>query len=335
MVFGNPRRPSAPGSPSPGTRPPARREPYGDFLVNAQGEDVVAGIRATDPLVGMADRFPRRTPSSSDVFSRLERHYRDMCDVEFTVEQDRLWILQTRAGKRSGAAACASPSTWSPTSTSPCRCPRPCGASPPTTWSRCCPPAPGHQASAVLTTGLGASPGAGRGRVYLTPDDAIAAADRGEDVILVRSETSPEDVHGMMVSRASSPPAGGLVSHAAVVARGLGHACGSSAPRPSRSGRTGSPVATSPVAEGDVISLDGSTGEVLLGDVGLGAVDDAAELESCSAGPTTSGGVASACGPTPTPPTTPDGRASCGGASACAGRSTCSSARSGCPSCGP
>ena len=217
----------APASASPATRPRARTSPYGDFLINAQGEDVVAGIRNTEDLDALGKHFPEINDELLDIFARLERHYRDMCDTEFTIEQGKLWMLQTRVGKRTGAAALrmavdmtkgtgkgdaaledlprrgADPGLRRP--------PRP-GAAPRSSSAQ----------GKVIAKGLAASPGAAVGAVYFTADDAEAAAERGEKVILVRSETSPEDVHGMMASQGILTARGGLVSHAAVVARGWG-----------------------------------------------------------------------------------------------------------------
>ena len=279
MVFGN--RDDRSGTGVGFTRDPATGAPgtYGDFLVNAQGEDVVAGIRITDPLATMGDRFPEAHAELLDIFARLERHYRDMCDVEFTVEQERLWLLQTRVGKRTGAAALrmavdmvAEPDIALTPSEALRRVSaehleqvlhRQLGD---------------HGGSRLLTTGLGASPGAAVGRVYLSSDDASAAADRGEAVILVRSETSPEDVHGMMVAEGILTARGGLVSHAAVVARGWGTPAVVGA-EAVEIGPHGFRVGDVTVAEGDVISLDGATGEVLLGEVDLGAVATPPELD--------------------------------------------------------
>ena len=164
----------------------------------------------------------RSTPSCSTIFDRLERHYRDMCDTEFTIEQGKLWMLQTRVGKRTGAAAlrmAVEMTTDKGVEDQPSR-------GRPARHRR--PPRPGAAPAVrrgdlkVIAKGLAASPGAAVGQAYFTADDAADAADRGEKVILVRSETSPEDVHGMQVSEGILTARGGLVSHAAVVARGWG-----------------------------------------------------------------------------------------------------------------
>jgi pyruvate,orthophosphate dikinase len=241
MVFGN--RDDRSGTGVGFTRDPATGapEPYGDFLVNAQGEDVVAGIRATDPLVGMADRLPEAHAELLDVFSRLERHYRDMCDVEFTVEQDRLWILQTRAGKRSGAAACASPSTWSPTSTSALSVPEALRRVSADHLSRCCTPSsrpPGERGPHHRPRGQ-----PGRSRRARVPELRRRRRGRdqwrGGDPRPVGDRAS-RSVHGMMVTEGIAPPAAGLVSHAGRGSPAGGGRRGSSGCRgPSRSGRDG------------------------------------------------------------------------------------------------
>src|SRR5580704_17194036 len=215
MVFGN--RDDTSGTGVGFTRDPATGAvgEYGDFLVNAQGEDVVAGIRNTEPLSALKEKFPDIHGELLSIFARLEAHYRDMCDTEFTIEQGKLWMLQTRVGKRTGRAALrmavdmAAEKTIHLTRAEALE--RITGEHleqvlhPQFTGS-------GHT---VLARGLGASPGAAVGRVYLTADDAQAAALRGEAVVLVRSETSPEDVHGMLASEGILTARGGLVSHAA------------------------------------------------------------------------------------------------------------------------
>ena len=205
MVFGN--RDDNCGTGVGFTRNAATGEnkPYGDFLVNAQGEDVVAGIRNTEDLEAHGDHFPKIHAELLDIFARLERHYRDMCDTEFTIEQGKLWMLQTRVGKRTGAAALRmavemtkgpeGAGRWKITKHEALharhrRSPRP-GAAPAV---RAAPARSSPRASPRRRARLSA-------RSYFTADDAADAADRGETSILVRNETSPEDVHGMMVSR--------------------------------------------------------------------------------------------------------------------------------------
>ena len=279
MVFGNRDDRSCTGVGF--TRDPATgaRGAYGDLLVNAQGEDVVAGIRAPDPLAVMAERFPAAHAELLVAFDRLERHYRDMCDVEFTVEQERLWLLQTRVGKRTGAAAVRmAVDMVDDDHIVLTRAEALQRVTADHLEQVLHPQLEPHAASRLLTTGLGASPGAAVGRVRLTSEDAAEAADRGEAVILVRVETSPEDVHGMMVSEGILTSRGGLVSHAAVVARGWGTPAVVGA-EALEIGRHGFKVGDVEVSDGDVISIDGTTGEVLLGEVGLTAVEPPPELE--------------------------------------------------------
>ncbi|HLX78390.1 MAG TPA: PEP/pyruvate-binding domain-containing protein, partial [Acidimicrobiales bacterium] len=264
MVFGN--RDDRSGTGVGFTRDPATGEnrPYGDFLVNAQGEDVVAGIRNTLPLSALGERFPAIYRELLDIFARLEEHYRDMCDTEFTIDSGKLWMLQTRVGKRTGAAAL--------------RMAVEMVADPVINLSK-------HEAvlrvSAehvdgvlhpqfagasfeVLTRGLGASPGAAVGKIYLSADRAAEAACAGEEVILVRAETSPDDVHGMLAAQGLLTARGGLVSHAAVVARGWGKPAvvGAHALQIEQDRFA---VGSTVVNEGDVISIDGTSGIVVLG----------------------------------------------------------------------
>ncbi len=256
MVFGN--RDERSGTGVGFTRDPATgaKGEYGDFLVNAQGEDVVAGIRNTEPLSALKDKFPKIHAELLAIFVRLERHYRDMCDTEFTIEQGKLWMLQTRVGKRTGRAALrmAVEMTTDPG----IRLTRAEAVQRVTAehLDQVLHPQFAGTGHTVLTTGLGASPGAAVGRVYLTADDAAAAAERGERVILVRTETSPEDVHGMLASEGILTARGGLVSHAAVVARGWGKPAVVGAEKVRITGRS-FVVGTTLVNEGDWISLDG------------------------------------------------------------------------------
>jgi len=284
MVFGN--RDDTSGTGVGFTRNAATGDsrPYGDFLVNAQGEDVVAGIRNTQTLDDMAQIFPSIHAELLNIFVRLEEHYHDMCDTEFTIEQGRLWMLQTRVGKRTGAAALKMAVDMTKGT-------KGSGGS---KWTISREEAvmrvtADHLDSvlhpqfrtrtAAIAKGLGASPGAAVGRVYFTADEAESAARRGEAVVLVRNETSPEDVHGMMVAEGILTARGGLVSHAAVVARGWGTPAvvGADAVRiDGREFRAGSTV----VRQGDVISLDGTTGEVMLGALELSAAEPPAEYHT-------------------------------------------------------
>jgi len=279
MVFGN--RDDQSGTGVGFTRDPATgaKGEYGDFLVNAQGEDVVAGIRNTEPLSALKDKFPKIHAELLAIFGRLERHYRDMCDTEFTIEQGKLWMLQTRVGKRTGRAALrmAVEMTTDPG----IRLTRGEAVERVTAehLDQVLHPQFAGTGHTVLTKGLGASPGAAVGRVYLTADDAAAAAERGERVILVRTETSPEDVHGMLAAEGILTARGGLVSHAAVVARGWGKPAVVGAEKVRIAGRSFS-VGATVVNEGDWISIDGAAGEVALGQVELAEAKASDEFET-------------------------------------------------------
>ena len=269
MVFGNKGDDSGTGVAF--TRDPATGEqrPYGDFLANAQGEDVVAGIRATEPIDAMANDFPEPHAQLLAVMHQLEQHYRDMCDIEFTVEQGRLFMLQVRVGKRTAAAALRMAVEMeqdalinqqeavlrvAPEQLDQLLHPR-------------FDPAVKYDA---LTKGLNASPGAAVGKVYFTPDDAAERHAAGEQVILVRPETSPDDVHGMIASEGILTSRGGLASHAALVARGWGKpaVCGAHELDIDIAGGQFT-VNGVTVRQGDVISINGTTGEVVLGSIPL------------------------------------------------------------------
>jgi pyruvate,orthophosphate dikinase len=277
MVFGN--RDDNSGTGVGFTRDPATgaQGEYGDFLVNAQGEDVVAGIRNTEPLVALRDRFPRIFKELTGIFGRLEAHYRDMCDTEFTIEQGKLWMLQTRVGKRTGRAALrmavdmTRQRGWKITREEALE--RVTGEH----LDQVLHPQFAEPPRHPLGKGLAASPGAAVGRVVLSADAAADAGHRGERVILVRNETSPEDVHGMIAAQGILTTRGGLVSHAAVVARGWGKPAvvGAEAVHLSAGGFT---VGSTRVAEGDFISIDGTTGEIALGEVPLKDVDPPEEF---------------------------------------------------------
>ena len=285
MVFGNRDDNSATGVGFTRNAATGENKPYGDFLINAQGEDVVAGIRNTETLDDMKREFPEIYEELLEIFRRLEAHYEDMCDTEFTIEQGKLWMLQTRVGKRTGAAALKMAVDMTKGT--------PKGAKSKGTWKISREEAVSrvtaehldsvlHPQFAKKTTpiakGLGASPGAAVGAVYFTADDAEAAAERGEDVILVRSETSPEDVHGMMASKGILTARGGLVSHAAVVARGWGTPAVVGA-EAIKFGDKQFTVGDTVVRQGDVISIDGTTGEVMLGALEMAGVKPPAEFD--------------------------------------------------------
>ena len=279
MVFGN--RDDASGTGVGFTRDPAtgQRGEYGDFLVNAQGEDVVAGIRNTQPLAALKDEFPPIHKELLAIFARLEAHYRDMCDTEFTIEQGKLWMLQTRVGKRTGSAALRMAVDMVGERTIKLTKAEAVGRVTGDHLDQVLHPQFAGSGYTVLTTGLGASPGAAVGQVYLTADDAQAAAERGEKVVLVRSETSPEDVHGMLAAEGILTARGGLVSHAAVVARGWGKPAvvGAEAVRITGSSFT---VGNTVVNQGDWISVDGTNGTVVLGQVPLSQGETPAEFET-------------------------------------------------------
>ena len=283
MVFGNRNDNSGTGVGFTRNAATGDNKPYGDFLVNAQGEDVVAGIRNTEDLDALHAKFPVIHGELMAIFDRLERHYSDMCDTEFTIDQGKLWMLQTRVGKRTGAAALRmAVDMTAGTGTGDA------------SWAisreeAIMRVAAEHLdqvlhpqfagAGKVLATGLAASPGAAVGKVYFTADDAVDADERGEKVILVRSETSPEDVHGMMVAQGILTARGGLVSHAAVVARGWGTPAIVGADAIKIDGKQFS-VGDVVVKEGDVISLDGASGEVMLGEMQLAAAEPPPEFHT-------------------------------------------------------
>jgi pyruvate, orthophosphate dikinase len=278
MVYGN--RDDRSGTGVGFTRNPATGEaaPYGDFLLNAQGEDVVAGIRNTEDLAGLQHRFPEVHAELLGIFARLERHYRDMCDTEFTIEQGKLWMLQTRIGKRTGAAALrmavdmTRQRGWRITQAEALR------RVTADHLDQVLHPQFEAARHEVLTTGVGASPGAAVGRACFSADACVEAADRGERVILVRPETSPDDVHGMQVAEGILTSHGGLVSHAAVVARGWGipAVVGAEAVRIDGASFT---VDGTTVDEGELISIDGTTGEVVLGELSLADVQPPEEFD--------------------------------------------------------
>ncbi len=281
MVFGNRDDNSGTGVGFTRNAATGENKPYGDFLVNAQGEDVVAGIRNTEDLDALKAKFPVIHKELMAIFDRLERHYTDMCDTEFTIDQGKLWMLQTRVGKRTGAAALRMAVDMTKGS-----------GKGDARWKISREEALMRVAAEhldqvlhpqfagtgkALAKGLAASPGAAVGKVYFTADDAVAASERGEKVILVRNETSPEDVHGMMVAQGILTARGGLVSHAAVVARGWGTPAIVGADKVKIDGKQFS-VGTTVVKEGDVISLDGSSGEVINGEMKLQAAEPPAEF---------------------------------------------------------
>src|SRR5215471_12851412 len=224
MVFGNRDEDSGTGVGFTRNAATGEDKPYGDFLVNAQGEDVVAGIRNTLNLDDLGEHFPGVKDELLGIFARLEAHFRDMCDTEFTIEQGKLWMLQTRVGKRTGRAALRMAVDMTTQRRRSWKISRQEALLRVTEdhLEQVLHPQFASSDLQVIATGLAASPGAAVGRAYFTADTAAEAAASGQKVILVRSETSPEDVHGMQASEGILTARGGLVSHAAVVARGWG-----------------------------------------------------------------------------------------------------------------
>jgi len=264
MVFG-----TAPGFSGTGvafTRDPSTGEPVptGDWLANAQGEDVVAGTHATKPLSALAVDAPEIWSQLLSVLATLEHHYRDLCDVEFTVEAGRLWILQARVGKRSARAAVR------------IAVDRALDAKLNFDRRDAIAAVAEHEMREALdaktlastpprlTCGIAASPGIVSGRVCLSADAAVDAMARGEKVILVRQETSPADIHGMDAAEGILTGSGGLVSHAAIVAREWGKAAVVGATELSI-GDSGFAVGDDFVREGEEITIDGTTGNVFRG----------------------------------------------------------------------
>jgi pyruvate,orthophosphate dikinase len=267
MVFGNKGEDSGTGVGF--TRNPSTGEnvPYGDFLKNAQGEDVVAGIRITESLDAMNNEFPESHRELMAVMKLLENHYRDMCDIEFTIEQGRLFMLQTRVGKRTAAAALRMAVEMEEEGLIDQR--EAVLRVAPAQLDQLLHPQFDPKATfTVLAKGLNASPGAAVGKVYFTADEAEARRGAGERVILVRPETSPDDLHGMIAAEGILTSRGGLVSHAAVVARGMGKPaiCGAEAVKIDLGARQFAVDGTT-VREGDVISISGTSGEIVVGEV--------------------------------------------------------------------
>ncbi len=289
MVFGNLGETSATGVAF--TRDPASGDNalYGEFLVNAQGEDVVAGVRTPLPIAAMAKDFPAAYAGLLDVCARLEAHHKDMQDLEFTVQDKQLWMLQSRAGKRTGKAMVKIAVDQVKE-----------GLIDRATAIRRIEPGkldellhpqldPAHRPVA-LTKGLPASPGAAIGTLVFSAPEADAAAAKGEHVLLCRTETSPEDIVGMKAAVGILTARGGMTSHAAVVARGMGKPCitGATGLRVEAArgqltvlGKGGAPDQV--FKRGDVLTIDGSTGEVFAGRAPLAPAALSPELEELMA----------------------------------------------------
>jgi pyruvate,orthophosphate dikinase len=268
MVFGN--RGDDSGTGVAFTRDPSTGEktPYGDYLVNAQGEDVVAGIRNTLPLADLEQVDPESYRGLRDVMHMLEQHYRDMCDIEFTIEQGRLWILQTRVGKRTafGEWVMAHDMLNEGLIDEVEALMRVDANRLEELFKR----RVDATGATPIATGLNASPGAATGAVVFTADEAQRRGQAGERVILVRRETTPDDYHGMIAAQGILTSAGGTNSHAAVVARGEGipAVCGADAIK-LRVAEKLFTVGDITVTEGDTITIDGFTGNVFEGELPL------------------------------------------------------------------
>ncbi|HEU5032139.1 MAG TPA: pyruvate, phosphate dikinase [Spirillospora sp.] len=269
MVFGNMGMDSGTGVAF--TRDPASGHQgiYGDYLQNAQGEDVVAGIRNTVPLTELERIDKASYDRLLEIMETLENHYRDMCDIEFTIERGKLWMLQTRVGKRTAAAAfriaCQLLDQGLIDADEAAR--RVTGDQ----LAQLMFPRFASRVDGVkkITKGMNASPGAAVGKAVFTSERAVELADRGEDVILVRRETNPDDLSGMVAAKGVLTSRGGKTSHAAVVARGMGKTCVCGAEELDVDVKAGTFTAPGGVTvrEGDVISIDGTSGDVYLGEV--------------------------------------------------------------------
>jgi pyruvate,orthophosphate dikinase len=268
MVFGNLGMDSGTGVAF--TRDPGSGQPgvYGDYLANAQGEDVVAGIRTPVPLADLEKLDPASYGELLGVMKTLENHYRDLCDIEFTIERGKLWMLQTRVGKRTAGAAfrIATQLVDQGLIDLDEALSRVTGAQ----LMQLMFPRFDHAVDRrLVASGMGASPGAATGRVVFDSHVAMAWAKAGEAVILVRRETNPDDLGGMIAARGVLTSRGGKTSHAAVVARGMGKTCVCGAEEldvDTRGRRMTAPGGVE-IAEGDVVSIDGTSGHVYLGEV--------------------------------------------------------------------
>lgn len=267
MVFGNKGEDSGTGVAF--TRDPSTGEKgyYGEYLLNAQGEDVVAGIRTPHKISDLEEQMPDIYKELTDIFEKLELHYKDMQDIEFTIENHRLFILQTRTGKRTGAAAVRIAVEMVKEglidqNTALLR------VDPNALDAMLHPNLDPSAEKVVLTKGLPASPGAACGKIVFTADDAVEAHQDGEKVILVRHETSPEDIAGMHSAEGILTSTGGMTSHAAVVARGMGKCCvaGAGELKIDYSAETCS-INDKTYKKGDILTLSGNSGEVIEGEV--------------------------------------------------------------------
>jgi len=279
MVFGNMGDTSATGVAF--TRNPSTGENalYGEFLINAQGEDVVAGIRTPQDITetarieagsdkpSMEKEMPEAYAELCRIYGILEKHYRDMQDMEFTIQEGKLWMLQTRSGKRTAKAALRIAVELAKEGLITEQ--EAVGRVEPSALDQLLHPTIDPKAERrVLTTGLPASPGAAAGEIVFNSDDAEAAKKGGKKVILVRVETSPEDIHGMHAAEGILTTRGGMTSHAAVVARGMGKPCVSGAGQIRVDYAKGTlSIGATTLKAGDVLTIDGGNGQVLLGEV--------------------------------------------------------------------
>ena len=269
MVFGNKGEQSGTGVAF--TRDPSTGEQglYGEFLADAQGEDVVAGIRTPEPLSAMQKALPEAFEQLTETMSRLEQHYRDVQDIEFTVEDGKLYLLQTRSAKRTAAAALKSATDMVDEgliSREDAVARIDAGQ-----LDQLLHPMIDPSASVeVIAQGLNASPGAASGQIVFDADTAAERGSSGDDVILVRWETTPDDIHGMIAAKGILTAHGGMTSHAAVVARGMGKPCvaGCEALSVDTKARKAS-LNGHDLGEGDLLTIDGGTGRVILGSVPL------------------------------------------------------------------
>ena len=279
MVFGNMGETSATGVAF--TRNPSTGEKklYGEFLINAQGEDVVAGIRTPQEITeaarqeagsdkpSMEAALPQAFAELKRIYAALERHYRDMQDLEFTVEQGKLWMLQTRSGKRTAGAALRIAVELAQEKLIS-REEAVMRVDPAALDQLLHPTIDPEAERNVIATGLPASPGAASGEIVFSSEDAEALSSQGRKVILVRVETSPEDIHGMHAAEGILTTRGGMTSHAAVVARGMGKPCVAGAGMLRVDYRTQTMSAGgATMKKGEMLTIDGSTGQVLVGRV--------------------------------------------------------------------
>lgn len=268
MVFGNMGENSGTGVAFTRNPSTGKKELYGEYLLNAQGEDVVAGTRTPNPISQLKKELPKVYEEFASITGLLEQHYHDMQDCEFTIERGKLWMLQTRTGKRSGAAA-VRVAVEMVSEKLIDRATAVKRVTPDQLDQLLHPTVDPKTKAPVLATGLPASPGAAQGKVVFSPDEAEELfRDEEAKVILVRQETSPDDFHGMVAAQAIITARGGMTSHAAVVARGMGKPCVCGAKDIDIDyGQQQFTVNGTVVTKGDWITVDGSTGRVFLGQV--------------------------------------------------------------------